>query len=102
MDHIAEGAQLPAFSLDAYMLSIGKKAGSVGAYASLLEIAQQKIPNSPRYQEYPKCVKYGSFAGVAEDATHDAALKAQYDIEEPEEQADVDDKPVAARGRRKV
>lgn len=87
MDHVAEGSQIPNFSLDAYLLSQPEdKRGTVGAYAQLLEINQQKIPNSPRYIEYPKCVKYGTWQGVAKDATHDAALRAKYDVvaEEPE------------------
>ena len=100
MDHVAEGAQIPNFSLDAYLLSQPEeKRGTVGAYAQLLEINQQKIPNSPRYIEYPKCVKYGTWQGVAKDATHDAALRAKYDVVADESEDVVEAAPVQRRKR---
>lgn len=84
MEHTADGSQVPAFSLDEYMRGAGRKAGTVSAYAALLQHPDQKIPNSRPFSEYPKCVTYGNWSGVVEDAAHEAMIADKYGSSEDE------------------
>ena len=52
---------------------------TAGAYSRLLFEKQQTYrPEDGRFYEYPKCVTFGKFNGVARDAAHEAELKAKY------------------------
>lgn len=53
--------------------------GSVnaGAYSGLLFQKQQPY-RGEHYYEYPKCVTFGKFKGVAKSAEHEEELKAKY------------------------
>lgn len=51
---------------------------TAGAFSKLAFEKQTPYQHKAGYTEYPKCVSFGSFNGIANDARHEAELKAKH------------------------
>ena len=81
------GLGVPGFDLSQHIVDdrtsakphVDEEGGvTVGAFSRLAFEKQTPYMNPNGYHEYPKCVTFGSFSGVAKDATHEAQLKAKH------------------------